>query len=68
MSKDGEQTVDSKRSWFTLAFAFLSLFGVGGLQLSFGTILAALVEEFGESKSKTGKTILVFKLFNAHTN
>ena len=56
MTKESATLVDSKRSWFILAVVSLSLFGVGGLQLSFGTILAALVHEFNESKSKTGMT------------
>ena len=46
--------VDSKRSWRILGVVFLSLFGAGGLQMSFGTILGALVDEFGESTSKIG--------------
>ena len=55
--EESPKSVDSKRSWFILAIAFLSLFGVGGLQMSFGTILAHLVKQFDESKSKTGKMI-----------
>ena len=55
--EESPKSVDSKRSWFILAVAFLSLFGVGGLQMSFGTILAHLVKQFDESKSKTGKMI-----------
>ena len=47
-------TVDSKRSWCLLSVVFFSLFGAGGLQMSFGTILGALVDEFGESTSKIG--------------
>ena len=46
--------VDSKRSWCILSVVFFSLFGAGGLQMSFGTILGALVDEFGESTSKIG--------------
>ena len=55
MSNGSSQLVDSKRSWFILVVVSLSLLGVGGLQMSFGTILAVLVQEFNESKSKTGK-------------
>ena len=51
----GEKIVpDSKRAWITLATLLLSLVASGGLNLSFGTILGALIREFGESKSKTG--------------
>lgn len=46
--------VDSKRSWCILTVVFLSLFGAGGLQMSFGTILSALVDEFGEPTTKIG--------------
>ena len=49
---------DSKRAWVVLATLVLSLFASGGLQMSFGTILGAFVEEFGESKSKTGTGIV----------
>ena len=62
MGKD-KPLVDSRRSWFLLAVAFLSLFGVGGLQMSFGTILTALVREYGEAKSKTGKRKITKYLF-----
>ena len=48
------KTVDSQRSWCVLSIVFFSLFGAGGLQMSFGTILGALVDEFGESTSKIG--------------
>ncbi|XP_028408308.1 monocarboxylate transporter 4-like [Dendronephthya gigantea] len=44
---------DSRRAWMTLCAVIFSLFASGGLQMSFGTILGALVREFGESKSKT---------------
>ena len=49
---------DSKRAWVVLGTLVLSLFASGGLQMSFGTILGALVQEFGESKSKTGTLIV----------
>jgi ABC-type uncharacterized transport system permease subunit len=54
MSFVDDSMVDSKRSWCILSVVFLSLFGAGGLQMSFGSILGALVDEFGESTSKIG--------------
>lgn len=51
---------DSKRAWLMLAIIAFSVFSNSGLQLSFGTILGALVNEFGESKSKTGNLTCLF--------
>jgi hypothetical protein len=55
MGNEKKVLPDSKRAWMTLATLIFSLFASGGLQMSFGTILGALVREFGESKSTTGK-------------
>lgn len=56
MGSEKKIVPDSRRAWMTLCTVIFSLFASGGLQMSFGTILGALVQEFGESKSKTGKT------------
>ncbi|XP_028408309.1 monocarboxylate transporter 10-like [Dendronephthya gigantea] len=58
------KTVDSRRSWCILSIVFFSLFGAGGLQMSFGTILGALVDEFGESTSKIVWIGSLVTLFN----
>ncbi len=54
MGSEKKVAPDSKRAWIILVSLIFSLFASGGLQMSFGTIFAALIREFGESKSKTG--------------
>ena len=54
MRSEKKVVPDSKRAWIILVTLAFSICASGGLKMSFGTILGALVREFGESKSKTG--------------